>query len=65
MDLGTTRKWACKIVSTEITDPDQEIQILRSLDHPNVVAFHSFFEKQCNVYIVLELCKKGVSSRDS
>ena len=39
----------------------QEIQIHRSLSHPNVVGFHSFFDDPFNVYIVLELCKKRVS----
>lgn len=36
----------------------QEIQIHKSLHHPNIVGFHSFFDDPHNVYIVLELCKK-------
>ncbi|KAL7019012.1 hypothetical protein ACKWTF_010984 [Chironomus riparius] len=36
----------------------QEIQIHKSLHHRNIVGFHSFFDDQFNVYIVLELCKK-------
>src|SRR5690349_4830385 len=36
----------------------QEIQIHKSLHHPNIVGFHSFFDDTKNVYIVLELCKK-------
>lgn len=36
----------------------QEIQIHKSLRHPNIVKFHSFFDDTYNVYIVLELCKK-------
>lgn len=36
----------------------QEIQIHKSLNHPNIVKFHSFFDDPSNVYIVLELCKK-------
>lgn len=35
----------------------QEIQIHKSLHHKNIVGFHSFFDDQFNVYIVLELCK--------
>lgn len=41
----------------------QEITIHRSLNHPNIVKFHGFFEDSYNVYIVLELCKKRVSSK--
>jgi polo-like kinase 1 len=39
----------------------QEITIHRSLEHANIVKFHSFFDDPANVYIVLELCKKRVS----
>lgn len=39
----------------------QEIQIHKSLNHKNIVKFHSFFDDSNNVYIVLELCKKRVS----
>lgn len=39
----------------------QEITIHRSLNHKNIVGFHSFFDDQLNIYIVLELCKKRVS----
>ncbi|KAH7934745.1 hypothetical protein HPB52_000035 [Rhipicephalus sanguineus] len=36
----------------------QEIQIHRSLDHKHIVAFHSYFEDEKNVYIILELCSR-------
>lgn len=36
----------------------QEINIHRSLSHPNVVRFLSFFDDNSNVYIILELCKQ-------
>lgn len=36
----------------------QEIHIHKSLNHKNIVGFHSFFDDPYNVYIVLELCKK-------
>jgi serine/threonine protein kinase len=39
----------------------QEISIHRSLKHEHVVGFHSFFEDNNFVYIVLELCKRRVS----
>lgn len=36
----------------------QEINIHKSLSHPNIVRFLSFFDDVHNVYIVLELCKQ-------
>lgn len=38
----------------------QEISIHQSLNHKNIVGFHSFFEDNNNIYIVLELCRKRV-----
>lgn len=36
----------------------QEIQIHKSLSHKHVVGFHSYFEDEKNVYIILELCSR-------
>lgn len=36
----------------------QEILIHKSLRNSNIVAFHSFFEDNDFIYIVLELCRK-------
>lgn len=41
----------------------QEISIHRSVSHKHIVKFHSFFEDMDNVYILLELCRRRVSSR--
>ena len=38
----------------------QEISIHRALNHKHVVGFHSFFEDNNFVFIVLELCKRRV-----
>lgn len=38
----------------------QEITIHKSLDHKHVVGFHSYFEDEKNVYIILELCGRRV-----
>lgn len=40
----------------------QEISIHRSLKHEHIVGFHSYFEDNNFVYIVLELCKRRVTS---
>jgi polo-like kinase 1 len=37
----------------------QEIAINRSLNHRNIVQFFSNFEDEHNVFIVLEMCRKG------
>lgn len=36
----------------------QEIQIHRTLKHANIVGFHTYFEDEKNVYIILELCSR-------
>ena len=66
MDSGMI--FAGKIVSKQLlVKPHQkdkmaqEISIHRGLKHEHIVAFHSFFEDNNFVYIVLELCKRRVS----
>lgn len=34
-----------------------EITILHSLDHPNIIKYHEIFEDQRAFYISMELCK--------
>ncbi|CAG0890418.1 unnamed protein product [Darwinula stevensoni] len=36
----------------------QEIEIHRSLDHPHIVGFKSFFEDENFVFVILEMCSK-------
>ncbi|XP_046631320.1 serine/threonine-protein kinase PLK1-like [Daphnia pulicaria] len=64
-DLDNGQVFAGKIVSKQLlVKPHQkdkmaqEISIHRSLKHDHVVGFHSFFEDNNFVYIVLELCKR-------
>ncbi|XP_033244020.1 serine/threonine-protein kinase polo-like [Drosophila miranda] len=65
IDVKTDDVFAGKIVSKKLMikhnqkeKTAQEITIHRSLNHPNIVKFHSYFEDVQNIYIVLELCKK-------
>ncbi|XP_068143308.1 LOW QUALITY PROTEIN: serine/threonine-protein kinase polo [Drosophila tropicalis] len=65
IDIETNDVFAGKIVSKKLMikhnqkeKTAQEITIHRSLNHPNIVKFHSYFEDPQNIYIVLELCKK-------
>ncbi|XP_053945801.1 serine/threonine-protein kinase polo-like [Anastrepha ludens] len=68
VDVETNNVYAGKIVSKKLMlihnqkeKMSQEITIHKSLNHENIVKFHSFFEDSFNIYIVLELCKKRVS----
>jgi calcium-dependent protein kinase len=36
-----------------------EINILKGLDHPNIVRMYEFFEDEKRYYIVTEICKGG------
>uniref|UniRef100_A0A182Y5D6 polo kinase n=1 Tax=Anopheles stephensi TaxID=30069 RepID=A0A182Y5D6_ANOST len=65
VDVATGDVFAGKIVSKKLMmkhnqkeKMTQEISIHRSLNHKNIVGFHSFFDDPLNIYIVLELCKK-------
>jgi len=37
----------------------QEIDIMRTLDHPNIVRVYEYFEDARRIFIVMELCKGG------
>lgn len=37
----------------------QEIVILQTLDHPNVLKLYEYFEDSKNVYLITELCRGG------
>ena len=36
-----------------------EIEILKKLDHPNVLKLYEFYEDKKRFYLVLELCSGG------
>ncbi|KAK3089007.1 hypothetical protein FSP39_000092 [Pinctada imbricata] len=65
LDLNTNKVYAGKIISkTRISKPHQRQKIMREVElqsdlkHKNVVEFHSYFEDNDNVYIVLENCSR-------
>ncbi|KRZ97327.1 Serine/threonine-protein kinase PLK1 [Trichinella sp. T8] len=64
-ESSTNRTYAGKVVSKTLLVKKhqkdkmaQEIQIHSQLSHKHVVQFHSFFEDDQNVYILLELCRR-------
>jgi calcium-dependent protein kinase len=56
-----------KIISKADLPPDEvltravfkEVEILKTVDHPNLPRIYEFFEDDANFYIVLELCTGG------
>ena len=59
----TKQKRAVKIIpKTIIPNIDRflsEIEILRTVDHPNIVRFHEWCEDEKYFYLVMELCTGG------
>jgi calcium-dependent protein kinase len=37
----------------------QEIEILKSLDHPNCIRMHEVFEDDVSLFLVMDVCKGG------
>lgn len=65
LDLNTNKVYAGKIISKQrLTKPHQrqkiarEVDLQRDLSNDHVVGFHSYFEDEDNVYIVLENCSR-------
>ncbi|KAL3869232.1 hypothetical protein ACJMK2_041940 [Sinanodonta woodiana] len=65
LDLNTNKVYAGKIIAkSRIAKPHQKQKILREVElqkdlkHKHVVEFHSYFEDEENVYIVLENCNR-------
>lgn len=67
-DLETKQVFAGKVVPKSLIMKQHqrekmtsEIAIHKSLNHPNVVGFHGFFESEDFVFVVLEICRRRVS----
>lgn len=37
----------------------QEIQIMKELEHPNIIRLYETYEDDANIYLVMELCEGG------
>lgn len=68
-DLETKQVFAGKIVPKSLIlkqhqreKMTSEIAIHKSLNHPNIVGFHGFFEDDDFVFVVLEICRRRVST---
>ena len=60
---GGKSQRAIKIIKkNKVKNPvrfQQEINIMRELDHPNVLKLFEFFEDNRYIYLVMELCEGG------
>jgi len=55
------KKFAVKIIEKSMLQDDikllrREIQIMKKVDHPNILKLHEIYEDTDKVYIVMELC---------
>ena len=65
--LRSHEKRAVKIISKKILSKDEilnksvlnEVDIIRSLDHPCILRIYEYFEDKFNYYIVMEYCPGG------
>ncbi|CAD8093543.1 unnamed protein product [Paramecium primaurelia] len=60
---GSKQQRAIKIIpKNKVRNPERfrrEIEIMRNLDHPNIIKLFETFEDARNVYLVMELCEGG------
>jgi len=61
--LGTGQVRACKTIPRKkIKNWERfqtEVEILKTLDHPNIIKLYEYFEDTKNVYLITEICKGG------
>ena len=61
----TGKKYALKAVRLNRIEPDKiadlrrEIEIMKALDHPNIIKLYQTFEDHSYIYMVMELCTGG------
>ena len=57
--------WAVKIINKsnltkhKLTEIEKEVEIIRDLDHPNIVKIYESFEDHKNFYIITEFIRGG------
>jgi len=59
---GSSEPRACKAISKRRASPDlvaREVEVMRSVDHPNVVRLYETFQDHSMVYLVMEICEGG------
>ena len=60
--IPTAATVAVKVIGKSSVDPEKiatELDLMRKIDHPFIVAFYDFLEDSDNYYIVMEFCPNG------
>lgn len=52
-------KTIAKDAIPDVTKFQAEIDLMKALDHPNIVQLYETFEDKCKIYLVMELCEGG------
>ncbi|EAL61115.1 hypothetical protein ACTFIW_006903 [Dictyostelium discoideum] len=58
----TKKQWAMKIIDKKSSSKaalETEIEIMKKVDHPNIVKMHEYFESTDKIYLVVELVTGG------
>jgi len=65
-DIKTEEFYACKIVSRAVLVEEhifdrfeQEVRILQSLKHPNIVCVHDLFFHELYIFMIMDYCQRG------
>lgn len=65
-NVKTQEPFACKVVSRELLMKErildrfeQELRILQTLDHPNIVKIHDIVFQELLIIVVMEYCSRG------
>mmetsp|Transcript_32996 Transcript_32996/g.80202 ORF Transcript_32996/g.80202 Transcript_32996/m.80202 type:complete len:272 (-) Transcript_32996:651-1466(-) len=62
-DRKTGELFACKTIKKEVVDDPtnlrREIDLLQSVEHPNIIKFQDVYEDEHNIHLVTELCTGG------
>ncbi|XP_060532212.1 serine/threonine-protein kinase 33-like isoform X2 [Cylas formicarius] len=67
IEKNNNKHWAIKIVNktiagaSKLTEIGREIKILKLVNHPNIIYLDKVYESPKKIYMVLELCKKGLN----
>lgn len=62
---GSDRQYALKSIITELVSEEflqelrNEVEVLRDLDHPNIVKLYETYEDGRNLYLVMQSCTGG------
>jgi len=62
--ISTGRKYALKTINTQhiktsLEELEQEVNIMKTMDHPNIVRLYEVFKDRHSLHMIMELCEGG------